>query len=623
MSRLFSVIDANDCHNAHDVALRAASELASKGISILILESSGANGTSCNIRTLSELKSHMKSFDADSLRGYLACGSVRMGRMAIDKCALASDDMTRLCAAYDIIITAQRSRDLLRTADNFFYEIMPKGAHIPALMVVRASGDHDVAYAGKQIRKIIELEGAPRLVAFTIIPHDLAIASSLSRRWQIPSWGDFGNGMRLAERILSRAISLMPFPEQKLSDEDKQDDHKSQHIVRQALKILREDSDFKEMEKSSRGTDGRINEMAQRKRVARSARRIVAQLCSGHSAEEIVARVVDEACGFGPIEHLLIEPDITEIMVCGPKNIYIEQNGKIERVANSFYDDDHLMAVMERMLMPTGRRIDEATPFADARLADGSRVHAIIPPLAIDGPHLTVRRFLRTINNMKDALGASMMPVKVADFLSSCVRSRISIVVSGGTGSGKTTLLNVLASEIDECERIITIEDAAELRLSLPHVVRLESRPANVEGIGQITIRDLVRNALRMRPDRIIVGECRGAEALDMLQAMNTGHEGSLTTVHANSPRDALARLETMVLMADLALPLRAIREQIARAVDLIIQVSRHGSGARKIVEIAEVTGMEGEVISMQTIAQRGEDGILEMTGLMPHFNMR
>ncbi|MEO6834356.1 MAG: ATPase, T2SS/T4P/T4SS family [Candidatus Tumulicola sp.] len=349
------------------------------------------------------------------------------------------------------------------------------------------------------------------------------------------------------------------------------------------------------------------------------------------SAEEIAhlrQEIVNEALGLGPLEDLMADPDVTEIMVNGVDNIYVERYGVIERTAKRFTEDRQLRLVIERIIAPLGRRIDESSPMVDARLADGSRVNAIIEPLAIDGATLTIRRFglhrLQTDDLIK--IGALVPPAM--DFLRAAVEARLNCVISGGTGSGKTTFLNALSSFLPDRERIITIEDAAELLLNQTHVVRLESRPPNIEGSGEVRIRDLLRNALRMRPDRIIIGECRGAEALDMLQAMNTGHDGSLTTIHANSPRDALSRVETMVLMAGFDLPVRAIREQISSALDLVIHTARLRDGSRKVTSISEVVGMEGDVVTMQEIvrfALHGLDkenkvvGEYQYTGVQPN----
>jgi len=316
----------------------------------------------------------------------------------------------------------------------------------------------------------------------------------------------------------------------------------------------------------------------------------------------IAAEIYDSIRGLGPLEKLLTDETISEIMVNGAKQVFIERKGKLMQSDVSFYDNDQLLNVIDRIVSPLGRHIDEANPMVDARLPDGSRVNAVIAPLSLRGPLLTIRKFSKTPLTVENLINFGSLTFKMAAFLEACVKGRLNIVVSGGTGSGKTTLLNVLSAYIPYDERIITIEDAAEIQLQQQHVLTLEARPANLEGTGLITIRDLVRNALRMRPDRIIVGEVRGGEALDMLQAMNTGHDGSLTTGHANSTRDMLARLETMVLMAGMNLPVSAIRQQIASAIDIIVQQSRMRDGSRKIIGISEVTGMEGDVIVTQEI---------------------
>ena len=343
----------------------------------------------------------------------------------------------------------------------------------------------------------------------------------------------------------------------------------------------------------------------------------------------IVSDLRDEMLGLGPIESLLKDPSITEIMVNGPEKVFIERMGKLQLSGVQFHDDAHVMNIIERILSPIGRHIDESTPLVDARLKDGSRVNIIIPPLALCGPCITIRKFAQKALSVENLISFGTLDRKMADFIKACIQARINILVSGGTGSGKTTTLNVLSSFIPENERIVTIEDAAELKLQQTHVVTLESRPANIEGSGQITIRDLVKNALRMRPDRIIVGEVRSGEALDMLQAMNTGHDGSLTTAHANTPRDALSRLETMVLMAGFEMPVRAIREQISSAIELILQQSRLKDGSRKITYITEVQHMEGDVITTQDLfrfEQTGMDadgkltGHFVSTGMQPSF---
>jgi len=348
-----------------------------------------------------------------------------------------------------------------------------------------------------------------------------------------------------------------------------------------------------------------------------------------HIREQIISEMIDDVLGFGPIEPLLKEESISEIMVNGPRQVYVERAGKLVLTDVNFKDDNHVMTVIERIVAPIGRRIDESSPLVDARLPDGSRVNAIIPPLSLIGPCLTIRKFARDPLTVHNLIGFGTITEGMADFIKACVEGRLNIVISGGTGSGKTTTLNVLSSFIPNDERIVTIEDAAELQLRQDHVVTLESRPANIEGKGAIAIRDLVRNSLRMRPDRIVVGEVRGGEALDMLQAMNTGHDGSMTTGHSNGPRDMLSRLETMVLMAGMDLPVRAIREQIASAIDLIVHQARMRDGSRKITQITEVQGMEGDVIVLQdifTYVQTGKDetgriiGNFRPTGIRPHF---
>jgi pilus assembly protein CpaF len=331
---------------------------------------------------------------------------------------------------------------------------------------------------------------------------------------------------------------------------------------------------------------------------------------SGSERQRLLREVMDEVFGLGPIEELLRDPMITDILVNGPQQVYVERGGRLEEVDQTFRDDAHLLQVIQRIAARVGRRIDESSPMLDARLADGSRVNAIIPPLAIDGPAMSVRRFGTVPFTVDKLLAVGAMVQEMATFLEACVQARLNIVISGGTGSGKTTLLNVLSRWIPEGERVVTIEDAAELQLQRRHVVRLETRPPNIEGKGEVMQRDLVRNSLRMRPDRIILGEVRGSEALDVLQAMNTGHDGSMTTVHANNTRDAVRRIENMVSMAGLNFPVHAIRQQMASAIHIMVQVSRLTGGRRKVVSVSEVTGMEGETFCLQDLFRYRQTGV-------------
>lgn len=369
--------------------------------------------------------------------------------------------------------------------------------------------------------------------------------------------------------------------------------------------------------------------------VSRLAENVLAQEGAPLSASErdrLVHDVQHELFGLGPLEPLLADPTISDILVNSHNTIYIERRGKIEATNVTFKDDEHLMRVIERIVSSVGRRIDEASPMVDARLQDGSRVNAIIPPLSIDGPVLSIRRFGAEPLRMAALIEHKALTKDIADMMQMCVNARLNVLISGGTGAGKTTLLNALSAYIPENERIVTIEDSAELQLQQPHTVRLETRPPNIEGRGEVTQRDLVKNALRMRPDRIVIGEVRGGEAIDMLQAMNTGHDGSLTTIHANTPRDALARLETMIQMTGMRLSDRAMRQQIASALNLVIQVARLSDGSRRVTSISEITGMEGETITMQEIFMYERTGVdkqgevigrFRPTGIRPRFAER
>lgn len=371
----------------------------------------------------------------------------------------------------------------------------------------------------------------------------------------------------------------------------------------------------------------------------REIRLLVEHLCDSENTmlnrserERLIDEVLDETFGLGPLESLLKDPTISDILINGPKNVYVERRGKLEKTNVTFRDNEHLLQIIDRIISKVGRRVDETCPMVDARMPDGSRFNAIIPPLALDGPAVSIRRFGRNPLKLEDLLNLKALTPEMVMLLEGAIKARLNIIIAGGTGSGKTTLLNVLSSFIPNHERIVTIEDAAELQLQQEHVVRLETRPPNIEGKGAITATDLVRNALRMRPERIIIGECRGPEALDMLQAMNTGHEGSMTTLHANSPRDALARLETMIMMAGFELPLKAMRTQIASAVNLLIQANRLQGGVRRVTHITEVVGMEQDTIITQDIFRFEQDGVDESgkaygkfvaTGVRPTFMPR
>ena len=378
---------------------------------------------------------------------------------------------------------------------------------------------------------------------------------------------------------------------------------------------------------------GTVEEERARKEIAEIVQRLFAEESAPLSLDQrrrIVTEIENEVMGLGPLEPLLADPAVADILVNGAQQVYVERRGKLELTDVKFNDDDHLSNIIDRIVSTVGRRIDESSPMVDARLKDGSRVNAIIPPLALDGPMMSIRRFGVDLLQMEDLISLGALSQEVADVLRGVVKARLNVLISGGTGAGKTTMLNVLSGFIPQNERIVTIEDSAELQLRQPHVVRLETRPSNIEGKGEVNQRDLVRNSLRMRPDRIVVGEVRGQEALDMLQAMNTGHDGSLTTIHANTPRDALTRVENMVSMTGISFPSKVLREQIASAIDVVIQLSRHEDGRRRLVSLQEINGMEGEIITMSELfrfERRGLDdegnvlGELRSTGIVPGFH--
>jgi pilus assembly protein CpaF len=382
------------------------------------------------------------------------------------------------------------------------------------------------------------------------------------------------------------------------------------------------------MDLSAIGTMSEEELRVEVRRAAEELCRLSPEMLSLSERERLVNEVMDETFGLGPLEPLMRDPTVTDILINGPKTVYVERLGRLERAGIAFVDDRHLIQIVQRIVGRVGRRVDETRPMVDARLPDGSRINAVIPPLALDGSLVSIRRFGTRPLLVRDLLEKKSITKDMVAFLAACVKARVNLLISGGTGSGKTTLLNALSAYIPHDERVVTIEDAAELRLQQPHVGRMETRPPNIEGVGEVTTRDLVRNALRMRPDRIIVGECRGPEALDMLQAMNTGHDGSLTTIHANDTRDALGRLEMMVGMAGFDLPMWIIRRQMASAIQVVVQVARLPGGARRLVKVSELTGMEGDIISMHDLfgfKQTGVDdgrnaqGYFYASGLRPH----
>ncbi|MFA4974503.1 MAG: CpaF family protein [bacterium] len=620
----FAVICATDAPAEGSFVQRAAAWMAQGGVNALIL--SNEAGAHAGIRTHKEARPYISMLGSEALRGYLAVKSQGFGRMEVGEEEVNEETIAALESAYDLIIVrtmlAAGSADMI----SLLHAVGFSEVRVPAMISIDARNSFGVNAAQLIADGLADPSEALHPIGFCFVPHSVAIAAELSRRWALPSWGDGDDIAGLGQRMLERAIARPRRSDAVVdpSGKDKGVAFERPDAIDRVLCRMRVDREFLKIEDElhARSEPGEF-----KRRAEGVAQRIAEGLSeeerAGARIDQIVSRAVEETTGFGPVTTLLRDEEVTEIMVNGPNDIFIERCGAMERVPAAFLDSNHLMAVIERMLAPTCRRLDEASPMVDARLSDGSRLHAVIPPLALNGPVLTIRKFARMNRGLAELVSLGMLPSETARFLANCVLAKASIVVSGGTGAGKTTLLAALASKISDKERIVTIEDAAELKIIKPNLVMLESRPPNIEGTGGVGIRDLVRNALRMRPDRIVVGECRGAEAIDMLQAMNTGHEGSLTTVHANSPRDAISRLETMVLMAGLDLPLAAAREQIARAVRLIVQVARVGI-ERKVVEVAEITGMEGQVVCMQTLAQYDHEiRKLVSTGLSPRFAER
>ncbi len=611
-AKRFCLADAAEGALAGAIARRCAAAFAARGKEVLLLV---AGGDARPARTSGELQRHREHLEGAFLRGYLATDE-GYGALRLDA-ACDTPLLTILVEAYDLLLVAG---ELVRIA------VAAPAPGIPALLLSTSFAEA-LGAADEALRTVRGEAAGVRPIAFALTENGTLLGERLARRWRLASWGSADDAVGLCDRIRDEAdpVPLVkPAPKAKGADLPSHDagtpcDDEEGECVRAILRELRADPAFRSAQRSP---SLQVEEET-RERLAAAVRAIVARRddipLDAERRERLVARVLDEATGAGPLEPLLTDPATSEVMVNGPDAVFVEREGRIHPTALRFVDEEHLRIVIDRLLTLVGRRVDEACPLADARLPDGSRVHAVLPPVAIDGPTLTIRRFLRRFERMEDLVLAGMMPAPIAAFLSEAVRARRTLLVSGGTGAGKTTLLGLLAEAVDTAERLVTIEDAAELALRAEHVVRLEARPPNIEGRGAVTIRDLVRAALRMRPDRIVVGECRGPEALDMLQAMNTGHEGSMTTVHANAPRDALARLETMVLTGSVELPLAAVRAQIARAIDLIVQVARGADGVRRVTAIAELVGLEGPIYTLRTLIERDAGG--ELVAVDPSLN--
>jgi Flp pilus assembly CpaF family ATPase len=592
------------CHGSEDVATRLARAYGATDAYAVIVGDEG--------RTAEKCLAMADILASSEMRGWLDVGALGYGRIEVNRVIGFEQIVHALSAAANIVVWDNATEQEMRAAGRV---IIVAEATVDSLAAIEAELERSID-AGHSVERIaIVLSGDDAEM----------VAQSLAAARGIAVFPVTDEGLKrcaslpVHHRVVS-PLAVIPAPHEATEQHAcAPEDATYGELKRRTLKRLLSEVDLKKIW-SAHG-HAPLEEVKEHARDA--VKRVVAKIeeraLEGRDRARFIQEVLDEAVGLGPLEQLMSDPAVSEIMVNGCDHIFVERGGVIERSSLRFTSNEHLLGVIERIVAPLGRRIDERSPLVDARLSDGSRVNAIIPPLALDGPALTVRRFSMRYNSMDELVHAGALSRGMADFLSACVRGRVSILVAGGTGSGKTTLLNALSLFIDERERIVTIEDSAELALQQPHVVRLESRPANIEGEGAVTIRDLVRNSLRMRPDRIVVGECRGGETLDMLQAMNTGHDGSLTTVHANNARDALMRLETMVLFAGVDLPVKAIREQVVSAVDLIVQLERFPDGARRIVEMYEVVGLEGDRITMQEIARHSEEGFCA-TGFVPHF---
>lgn len=595
-SKCFVIMDMGDGSRAMRLAMNVARWISGRGPEAIVFDMV-LNNSGNILRSITDVTQIVSHLGAQALRSYLSLDVTNSssGGVVCDRIP-EKDVFHKILDAYklSIFVLGESSVDVVFRVCR----------GLPILFTINYADENSMVSAKRLMEKICALENGMTPLAFVLDSFSQRQAARLANRLNLASWGAEENLEQISLRMMETARDILFTSECKNKTTL---DIETESAARKLLESLRNDDEFKEV-KVPFGDSAAFARF--KNNVAQVAGRLITEMGDAVSSrvdkEKLVSRVVDDSVGFGPIEILLADSSVSEIMINGAKKIYSEKNGVIELTPYQFFDNEQLMSVIDRMVVHTGRRIDESSPMVDARLPDGSRLNVIIPPLSIDGPVVTIRRFTKTIRSVDDVVATGMLSKEIADYLCECVKKRISIVVSGGTGAGKTTLLSILTSAIGPTERVITIEDSAELTLINPHVVRLESRPSNIEGSGAVTIRDLVKNALRMRPDRIVVGECRGAEVLDMLQAMNTGHEGSLTTVHANSSRDAITRLETMVMMAGSDLPLIVAREQIMRAIGLIVQVARLGDGKRRVIEISKISKSNDSEPKLQLVFESG-----------------
>ncbi len=589
--KLISVVGVKQGVGATTAAIQVAQAIQKKGNRVCLVDADSSQDVgfymeiSATQRTATQLLAHRDRLSGDQVLGYLHQARHQMGGLVLDA---AFQEVRPMLLAYDTVIVD----GLVADADVVVVVTSPES------VMMRA-----VAPRLSRLSEMLVPVDRVALLVNAWRPYDPQVRSVLSDQYRhLPLFWVTSEWDGVADDLSHYTITS----------------HANIPCVDQALLKKRLLQEFQEKFDLKSVAPSQLREEADR-----FVRRLIADTPSpeqhGVDCIKLIQEVLDEALGLGLLEPLMSDPSVAEIMVNGRRRIFVERGGKLSEHTVHFENDAQIDQIIERIVTPLGRRVDESSPMVDARLSDGSRVNIVVPPLALDGPTITIRRFSPKRWRLMDLVAMGSVSEEMTTLLKAAIHHRLNIIVSGGTGSGKTTLLNVLSDEIGETERIVTIEDAAELQLRQPHVVRLESRPSNLEGKGAVTIRDLVKNALRMRPNRIIVGECRGGEALDMLQAMNTGHDGSLTTIHANNPRAALSRLETLVLFSGMELPMRAIRDQVASAIDLIVQVSRLPDGMRKIVQISEVTGQQGDVITLQDLATY-RNGDFVMGNFRPKF---